>query len=1649
MLRHYIIFSLLFVLSVSGLKAQNIPKANYIGPHGAQVNTYNGNLYLERTDLIIPNQDLPIGLSFSFNSFRDSTDVGFGYGWTHSYSLRCLPFDEGVVIERAHGRRDSFYIENEQLIPPAGIFDQLLETGAGIYELQDKYGTIFRFENPEHHYLTSIENTNGNQLQLSYTDSLLTTVSDASGRSIFLEYTEGHLSSISDQNFTGGRSWDFQYTSGRQLECVANPFGDCVSYEYDETGRMTAFYDEKGNQLSIRYDEANRVSMLQTCILTATFAYNEAQFRTTVTEQNEGTNQITTYAYNDEGKLINKTGNCCGYNMTYSYDSDNNLNEVIDANGNSRGSTFDAMGNAVATRDALSQQQQMEYGDFNRLTGFTDKRNNSTVFEYDDNGNITHIHQPMGVETTFSYDEEGNVETMTDGNGNTTEMDYNANNDLIEVRYEIGSEQFNYDNAGNLLSTTDANGNSTTMEYDALNRLKSVRDHLNNTIQYDYDAASNLILEIDPENNQKRYDYDAHNRLVQVETPIGITKYGYDALDNLTSITNAEEHTSHFTYDTRSRLTSEQDPMGFTTHYEYDNNGNVIQRVDANLQVTTYEYDALNRLTRRTYAGNTDFFEYDANGNLTKASNNDISYTFTYDALNRLTSKTADNWGLTISYEYDNAGNRTKMTDPDGGETTYVYDGNNRLVQLTNPLGETTTFTYDLAGRLTEQRNHNGTYTTYVYDAGNRLTSLVNQKANGEVLTSYDYSYNNNGLRIGMEDHTGGTASYIYDGENRLTQVVYTDGVTDQYTFDKAGSRLSLNRDGDITEYTYDAADRIQSAGTMTFDFDGNGNMIRKTDLEGTTKFEYDGENRLTRCIQTDGQVINYRYDPFGNRINRQVDEDVTRYFLDGDNVLLELDEANNTAVRYTSGLMMDNWISMQREGASYTYHTDALGSIVGLSNNTQELVNTYTYDAYGNIRSISEDVENNYRFTGREWDKTLRIYYYRTRYYSSNAGRFITKDEILSVIGRPSSLNLYTYTENSPINFADPSGEFIFNISFGLIIDLISQTTSNINKHGDNFACYSYKFSWLDILGGGKKIFDGIKIKHIKKSIKAFEEQVFKMHQYFEPGLGLHIRRFARKIGSLVEEVERIEKSAKMIDDASNLIELLGEKLGINLTAIELTIDEEACENDKSGGSKGDQDADSNLPEDDNDPPPGEIPDYPGDITIPIIRSFDPNEIVGPEGVGQDRWVKQESTLPYTILFENDPDFATAAAQRVVITHPFDDSVNPVSFRLGDFGFGSYYFEVPENSSYYSTRIDLTDSLNIMLDVIASINQQTNEAFWIFESVDPESGLPETLLAELGFLPVNDSLTRAGEGFVNFTIRPSLSAQTGDIIEAQASIVFDDNPPIITNVELNTIDGDTPVSQVSDPIDTLGNGEYRLFWEGADIGSGLSDFTLFASTNFGPFLPVAGPFSEQNDYVFSGAPDSTYRFFTLSRDSVGNVEPMKNYGEPNCMEVVVDTIANTGQGQQLGFIILQVTGNTGPLNYSWSHDTELNAPEAYNLPTGIYQVAIRDSVGCEVILDLEVELINNTVEESSPFIYQLFPVPASQTINVRFTINEPVALLSILNAQGQVLSRQQVNTKPRQVRDTRIPVGHLPPGTYFLRIESSNQSITGTFSKF
>jgi len=79
------------------------------------------------------------------------------------------------------------------------------------------------------------------------------------------------------------------------------------------------------------------------------------------------------------------------------------------------------------------------------------------------------------------------------------------------------------------------------------------------------------------------------------------------------------------------------------------------------------------------------------------------------------------------------------------------------------------------------------------------------------------------------------------------------------------------------------------------------------------------------------------------------------------------------------------------------------------------------TYDSFGNVIFEKDPtVETRYQFTGREFDEETGLYYYRARFYDSQAGRFIGEDPI----GLEGGLNLYAYVGNSPIEYIDPFGE-------------------------------------------------------------------------------------------------------------------------------------------------------------------------------------------------------------------------------------------------------------------------------------------------------------------------------------------------------------------------------------------------------------------------------------------------------------------------------------------------------------------------------------------------------------------------------------------------------------------------------------------------
>ena len=94
------------------------------------------------------------------------------------------------------------------------------------------------------------------------------------------------------------------------------------------------------------------------------------------------------------------------------------------------------------------------------------------------------------------------------------------------------------------------------------------------------------------------------------------------------------------------------------------------------------------------------------------------------------------------------------------------------------------------------------------------------------------------------------------------------------------------------------------------------------------------------------------------------------------------------------------------------------LVNILALTDASGQPLRQYHYQAFGFPEEYRADRQP-FRFTGREWDKELGLYYYRARYYDPRAGRFISEDPIGFVGG----LNLYRYADGNPVRFIDPLG--------------------------------------------------------------------------------------------------------------------------------------------------------------------------------------------------------------------------------------------------------------------------------------------------------------------------------------------------------------------------------------------------------------------------------------------------------------------------------------------------------------------------------------------------------------------------------------------------------------------------------------------------
>ena len=234
----------------------------------------------------------------------------------------------------------------------------------------------------------------------------------------------------------------------------------------------------------------------------------------------------------------------------------------------------------------------------------------------------------------------------------------------------------------------------------------------------------------------------------------------------------------------------------------------------------------------------------------------------------------------------------------------------------------------------------------------------------------------------------------------------------------------------------------------MSFGYDANGNTTSKT---GPTTYQYDYESQLTKIIYPDGSKNWFEYDGEGLRQSKRNTASAVRFIYDGIDMLQEINNITGlTSAEYLHGT--GGVLKQRQDSVDHWYLFDGLGSTRALTDSGQAVTDTYSYEAFGNILASTGSSVNPYRYVGG-WgyyaDDESDLMLLTMRYYASDIGRFTTED----LIGQAGGLNLYVYTENSPINAIDPLG--LMPLIYGKGVEACS---SYYNQRYEESGCEYYR---------------------------------------------------------------------------------------------------------------------------------------------------------------------------------------------------------------------------------------------------------------------------------------------------------------------------------------------------------------------------------------------------------------------------------------------------------------------------------------------------------------------------------------------------------------------------------------------------------------
>ncbi|MYY80876.1 RHS repeat protein [Streptomyces sp. SID335] len=794
--------------------------------------------------------------------------------------------------------------------------------------------------------------------------------------------------------------------------------------------------------------------------------YNEHGTLTKVTDKNKGTITIDQHDKGDEHKGFKLTETRSGRWIDL-VKTDASQWQAKDNTGRTAVFDLDPDGNLHKTTDAEGKTTTFGYDTSRRLTKITTAEGRVTVFTYDNANRITSMLRATelngsghtGPTWTYEYDTASptaaGTTKVTDPEEHVTRYEHDGDGQVEKVTDALGHKRSTkYDANHNVDSATDAMGTGTTpgnvtdYGFNTRNNLESVKSPTGGKSVTSWQTIAGGdkpkdSTNADGEKTSFTYDTAGNTKSVaQTGTGGGHVSYTYNPATpdcggfegqrctEQTKMSSTKTVKTSFTYDDKGNLTkvTPPKPRGQTT-YTYDALGRTETLTDGRGIKKVFTYDHLDRIKTVSTTHDTVRYHYDGDGNLRQRDDSTGTITYQFDPLQRETIRTLQDGSQTL-LAYTPAGNVDYYQDPTG-KTDYTWNEVNKLKEFKDPQGKTTTYKYNNNDIRTQTTYPGGTVQTVDVDNSSRPKNIKATSPKGTLVDlTYTYGYGTDAktdgdkIRTKTDAVTGMKTSYTYDGAGRFSYAAEKKGSTLnsswQYCYDMAGNLTSQGTAEGCprgTTYTINDAQQIisKNGSTTNWSYDAEGHETAGASTpEGTRTGEKWSDHSQLTSLTVAGQTYAGQY---GSTDQSERIKLGGTYFHNGPLGLsaTSTDGVDTGFNREPGGTLN----SMTRDGKTYFYLTDALGSVVALADESGTKVNDYSYSPRGVTRAMtSEKVSQPYRFAGGYQDPT-GLYHYAARYYDPNIGRFTQPD--------PSGQeqNPYLYAEGDPVNRIDPTGLF------------------------------------------------------------------------------------------------------------------------------------------------------------------------------------------------------------------------------------------------------------------------------------------------------------------------------------------------------------------------------------------------------------------------------------------------------------------------------------------------------------------------------------------------------------------------------------------------------------------------------------------------